>query len=85
MCAYMSSGTSTPCISGRYWALPSTCSAGITPALRISLLVVDVGDEGVERPHALLEPGFELRHSCAGKMRGTMSNGMSRSVPAFSP
>ena len=29
-------GTSTPCISGRYWPLFSTCSAGRRPALRIS-------------------------------------------------
>ncbi len=31
----MPPGTSTPCISGRYWELHSTLSGGMTPAFKI--------------------------------------------------
>ena len=57
----MPPGTSMPCISGRYCALHSTCSAGIMPALQDLLVVVDVVDERIERAHALLEAALEPR------------------------
>ncbi len=50
-----------PAISRRYCALPSTRSAGIAPAFRIRLLVIDVGEEKVERAHALLQTALEHR------------------------
>jgi hypothetical protein len=56
----MPPGTSTPIISGRNWALLSTCSAGMTPALEDLLVVVDVVQEAVQRGDALLEALFHL-------------------------
>ena len=55
----MPPGTSTPCISGRYCELQSTCSGGNHARLQDLLVVVDVVDEGVQRPHPLFEPRLQ--------------------------
>ncbi len=52
--------TSTPFISARYWALPSTWSAGIDAGLQDLLVVIDVVDEAVERGHALAQATLHL-------------------------
>jgi hypothetical protein len=43
------------------------------------LPVIDVVQEGVDRAHPLLDPARQRAHSRAEMMRGTMSNGISRS------
>ena len=61
-------------------------SAGIDAVGDDPPLAVDVVDEGVDRPHPLLEPGRQVRPiRAAVKMRGMMSNGMIRSAASSSP
>ena len=49
------------------------------------LLVVDVADEGVQGPHALPQARRQRPPFLAESTRGTMSNGISRSLPSCSP